>query len=70
MSTRTLSIEIAAAQSAAAQSAVAGRARVVLWATFAIAFGAFLVFGAGLANPSAIHDAAHDTRHALSFPCH
>lgn len=65
MSTHPLSIEIAAAQ-----SAVAGRAGVVLRATFAIAFGALLVFGAGLANPSAIHDAAHDTRHALSFPCH
>lgn len=65
MSFRPLSIEITAAQ-----TDVAGRAGVVLWATFAIAFGAFLVFGAGLANPSSIHDAAHDTRHALSFPCH
>lgn len=65
MSTHPLSIEIAAAQ-----TAVTGRAGVVLGATFAIAFGVFLVFGAGLANPSAIHDAAHDTRHALSFPCH
>ena len=65
MSTRPLSIEITATQ-----TDVSGRAGVVLWATFAVAFGAFLVFGAGLANPSAIHDAAHDTRHALSFPCH
>ncbi len=65
MNTRPLSIKITAAQ-----TDEAGRAGVVLWATFAVAFGAFLVFGAGLANPSAIHDAAHDVRHALSFPCH
>ncbi len=65
MKTHPLSIEVTAVR-----TDVAGRAGVVLWATFAIAFGAFLVFGAGLANPSAIHDAAHDTRHALSFPCH
>ena len=65
MRPRPQSIEITAPQ-----TDVAGRAGVVLWATFAMAFGAFLVFGAGLANPSALHDAAHDVRHALSFPCH
>ncbi len=32
--------------------------------------GAFLIFGAAFASPSAIHDAAHDTRHAFSVPCH
>lgn len=37
---------------------------------FALAFGALVVFGVGFANPSAIHNAAHDTRHAFSFPCH
>lgn len=25
---------------------------------------------AGFAHYPAIHDAAHDTRHAVSFPCH
>jgi cobalt transporter subunit CbtB len=25
---------------------------------------------AGFARYPAIHDAAHDTRHAVSFPCH
>ena len=31
-----------------------------------------LVFsaGVGFASPEAIHDAAHDTRHAFTFPCH
>ena len=24
----------------------------------------------GFAGPEAIHNAAHDTRHAIGFPCH
>jgi cobalt transporter subunit CbtB len=39
-------------------------------AILAIAFGAFLVLGAGFAQPTALHNAAHDARHALAFPCH
>lgn len=36
----------------------------------ALFIGAFLVFGAGLANSSVLHDTAHDTRHSYGFPCH
>jgi cobalt transporter subunit CbtB len=32
--------------------------------------GLGLVFAAGFANASALHDAAHDQRHAIAFPCH
>lgn len=32
--------------------------------------GAVLVFGTGFAAPQALHDAAHDARHSMSFPCH
>lgn len=32
--------------------------------------GAFLVFGAGFANSAALHGAAHDSRHSITFPCH
>ena len=32
--------------------------------------GSFLIYGAGFANTHLLHNAAHDTRHALSFPCH
>ncbi len=39
-------------------------------ALFALAFGAFLVFGVGFANPEAVHNAAHDGRHSFAFPCH
>ena len=37
---------------------------------FAAALGLGLVFVAGFANASAVHDAAHDQRHAIAFPCH
>jgi cobalt transporter subunit CbtB len=32
--------------------------------------GSFLVFGTGLAQSQTLHNAAHDTRHAIGFPCH
>jgi cobalt transporter subunit CbtB len=32
--------------------------------------GAFLVFGTGFSAISAVHNAAHDARHAFAFPCH
>ncbi|HSM20230.1 MAG TPA: CbtB-domain containing protein [Hyphomicrobiales bacterium] len=32
--------------------------------------GLFMVAGVGFAGPEAIHNAAHDTRHAVGFPCH
>jgi cobalt transporter subunit CbtB len=33
-------------------------------------FGAFMIYGVGLAQDSRMHNAAHDTRHAIGFPCH
>lgn len=39
-------------------------------AILAIAFGAFLVLGVGFMHSSTIHNAAHDARHAIGFPCH
>lgn len=32
--------------------------------------GAALVFGTGFAGADILHNAAHDTRHGLGFPCH
>ena len=32
--------------------------------------GATMVFTVGLSHVSAVHNAAHDTRHAIGFPCH
>ena len=34
------------------------------------ALGLFLIWGVGLAGPQSLHDAAHDSRHAIAFPCH
>ena len=36
----------------------------------ALLLGAFLLYGAGFAHPEALHNAAHDSRHAFAFPCH
>ena len=35
-----------------------------------LVIGIFLVFGVGLSHIAAAHNAAHDTRHAIGFPCH
>jgi cobalt transporter subunit CbtB len=32
--------------------------------------GVFLLYGAGFAQPEALHNAAHDARHAFAFACH
>jgi cobalt transporter subunit CbtB len=36
----------------------------------AIMLGIVFLGVAGFAHYPALHDAAHDTRHAVSFPCH
>jgi len=46
------------------------RAETALSAVLAIVLGAFLLFGAGFAGSDLLHAAAHDARHAFSFPCH
>jgi len=56
----------------AAKSAALAPSKVeALKAAFiALFLGLSLVYAAGFANPASLHDAAHDSRHALSFPCH
>ena len=36
----------------------------------ALLMGFALVGGVGFASDMAVHNGAHDTRHALGFPCH
>lgn len=36
----------------------------------AIALGMALLFAAGFAQATVMHDTAHDQRHAMAFPCH
>jgi len=38
--------------------------------TFVALLGATVVFLAGHAQSSTLHDAAHDVRHTAGFPCH
>ena len=35
-----------------------------------LALGLALIGGIGFAGEMAVHNGAHDTRHALGFPCH
>jgi len=37
---------------------------------FAVLGGLMLLFASGYAQASVLHDAAHDQRHAMAFPCH
>lgn len=36
----------------------------------AVLLGAVFLLGTGFLPVSAVHNAAHDTRHAFAFPCH
>jgi cobalt transporter subunit CbtB len=36
----------------------------------AAVFGVVVLFAVGFAPIGAAHNAAHDTRHAVAFPCH
>lgn len=54
-----------------AQGLAAAGWRAALAPSLAAAFlGLALVAAAGFAGPEAVHEAAHDARHALGFPCH
>ncbi len=48
--------------------AVANAPKVV--AALALVAGLALVYVTGFANSTALHNAAHDTRHTMAFPCH
>ena len=49
--------------------ALAGR-KALAPALAAVFLGVALIAGAGFAGPGALHEAAHDSRHAFGFPCH
>lgn len=36
----------------------------------ALSFGAIVLFAVGFLPMEAAHNAAHDTRHTITFPCH
>jgi len=49
---------------------LSGRRARILAALAAFLLGLSLFYTAGLAAPSALHNATHDTRHAFGLPCH
>ena len=58
-------------RTASTTTSIASTGHLARWpALVAFAFGLLVVFGAGFASPSAIHNATHDTRHAFGLPCH
>lgn len=42
----------------------------VIGISAAVLLGTFIVFAVGFAGSEIIHNAAHDVRHGLTFPCH
>ncbi len=58
------------AENTATVGAVSDRSSAIKVGALAIITGLFLVFAIGFAHPQVLHNAAHDSRHSLSFPCH
>jgi cobalt transporter subunit CbtB len=48
----------------------AARSERLIAAVMAALFGAFILWGVGFSHISVLHNAAHDVRHSLAFPCH
>lgn len=48
----------------------ATRRDAMVAAFLALFLGSVLTFGAGLAGSDELHNAAHDWRHSMGFPCH
>ena len=48
----------------------ASRLETLIAAAMAALLGAFLLWGVGFSHGEVLHNAAHDVRHSLAFPCH
>ena len=59
-----------AQQSTTTTTLASSRSATVLSAAVAFLLGTFVLFGVGFAQPELLHNAAHDARHAFTFPCH
>ncbi len=45
-------------------------AATIIGVTLAILFGSLIILATGFAGADVLHNAAHDMRHGLTFPCH
>ena len=48
----------------------AERSTALIAAAMAALLGALVIWGVGFSPIAAFHNAAHDTRHSMAFPCH
>jgi cobalt transporter subunit CbtB len=48
----------------------ASRSDALIAAVMAALLGMFLIWGVGFSPLGVLHNAAHDTRHSMAFPCH
>ena len=46
------------------------RSESLVAVVLAALLGAFVIWGVGFSPIAALHNAAHDTRHSMAFPCH
>ena len=53
-----------------AGSRAAARSDTLIAAIMAALLGAFLIWGVAFSPIAVLHNAAHDTRHSMVFPCH
>jgi cobalt transporter subunit CbtB len=53
-----------------AGSAISVSTSKVIPLAMTAAFGLFIVGFVGFSHLDVVHNAAHDTRHSLAFPCH
>ena len=60
----------AQARTARTEDIVQDRTEAMIPALTALFLGAFILLGVGFSNSQAVHDTAHDARHAFAFPCH
>ena len=60
----------ASSQNTSAGSTASTAASPLLQTSAAMLFGLVVLFAVGFLPTAAAHNAAHDTRHALAFPCH
>jgi cobalt transporter subunit CbtB len=51
-------------------SQASSRSEALFGALCAALLGGFLIWGVGFSHTDVFHNAAHDTRHSMAFPCH
>lgn len=68
--THLANTEVVMAHTVAVKNTVLSLNERLVAGFLAMTIGSFLIFGAGFAHSSVLHDTAHDVRHANGFPCH